>query len=226
MRHLGVIVPSSNTSTEIDFAAWAPPEVALHSARMWMVDATLEAAEAFVDDTAPKAARDLGTLEPDAVVFACTAAGATLGKEAEERLVERLGRLAGAPVVSTNAAVAVEMASHAPKRIAVITPYTPDITEGVAASRERDGYEVIHAAGMQIELNRDIGRVEPERLVDFATSELIAKRFDLIFVSCTNLRTADAIRPLEDRFAVPVVTSNGASMRAALDLLGLDAANL
>jgi maleate isomerase len=221
MRHLGVIVPSSNTSTEIDFAAWAPPEVALHSARMWMVDATLEAAEAFVDDTAPKAARDLGTLEPDAVVFACTAAGATLGKEAEDRLVERLGELAGAPVVSTNAAVAAEMASHGAKRIAVITPYTPDITAGVVASRERDGYEVVHAAGMEIELNRDIGRVEPERLIDFACAELAARSFDLIFVSCTNLRTADAIGPLQDRFGVPVVTSNAASMRAALDLLGL-----
>jgi maleate isomerase len=222
MRHLGVIVPSSNTSTEIDFAAWAPPGLALHAARMWMVDATLEAAEAFVDESAPQAARDLGTLEPDAVVFACTAAGATLGKAAEERLVERLAELAGAPVISTNAAVSAEMASHAPRRIAVITPYTPDITEGVAASRERDGYEVIHAAGMEIALNRDIGRVEPDRLVDFAAAELSDKSFDLIFVSCTNLRTAEAIDPLRERFDVPVVTSNGASMRAALKELGLE----
>lgn len=222
MRHLGVIVPSSNTSTEIDFAAWAPPEVSLHAARMWMVDATLEAAEAFVEESAPRAARDLGTLEPDAVVFACTAAGATLGKEAEERLVEHLAELAGAPVVSTNAAVATEVASHGVKRIAVITPYTPDITAGVVAARERDGYEVVHAAGMEIDLNRDIGRVEPEQLIEFATAELRDRSFDLIFVSCTNLRTAEAIEPLRDRFEVPVVTSNGASMRAALGVLGIE----
>lgn len=222
MRHLGVIVPSSNTSTEIDFAAWAPPGLSLHAARMWMVDATLAAAEAFVEESAPRAARDLGTLEPDAVIFACTAAGATLGKPAEERLVARLADLAGAPVVSTNAAVAAEMGAHAPRRIAVITPYTPDITESVAASRERDGYEVIHAAGMSIPLNRDIGRVEPDRLIDFATAELTDKTFDLIFVSCTNLRTADAIEPLQERFGVPVVTSNAASMRAALGVLGME----
>lgn len=222
MRHLGVIVPSSNTSTEIDFAAWAPPELSLHAARMWMVDATLEAAEAFVEESAPRAARDLGTLEPDAVIFACTAAGATLGKPAEERLVARLADLAGAPVVSTNAAVSAEMGAHAARRIAVITPYTPDITESVAASRERDGYEVIHAAGMSIPLNRDIGRVEPDHLIDFATAELTDKTFDLIFVSCTNLRTADAIEPLQEHFAVPVVTSNAASMRAALGVLGME----
>ncbi len=221
MRHLGVIVPSSNTSTEVDFAAWAPPGLALHAARMWMVDATLEAAESFVDEGAPQAARDLGTLEPAAVVFACTAAGATLGKAAEERLVERLAELAGAPVVSTNAAVSAEIAAFAPRRIAVLTPYTPDITAGVVAARERDGYEVVHAAGMAITLNRDIGRVEPDRLVEFATAELADRSFDLIFVSCTNLRTAAAIEPLEARFGVPVVTSNAASMRAALALLGL-----
>jgi maleate isomerase len=213
------MVPSSNTSTEIDFARSVPADVAVHAARMWMVDATLEAAEAFVDDGAPRAARDLGTLEPDAAVFACTAAGAVLGAERENELVEHLQELVGAPVVSTNAAVREEIESHRPARLAILTPYRPEITAGVVAARERDGHTVVHAAGMAIERNRDIGRVDLNGLMRFAEQELAGHRFDLLFVSCTNLRTADAIEPLRERFGVPVVTSNMASVRSALRVL-------
>ncbi|MBS1895711.1 MAG: aspartate/glutamate racemase family protein [Actinobacteria bacterium] len=221
MRHLGLMVPSSNTSTELDFAAWAPTDVGLHAARMWMVDATLEAATSFVEEEAPRAARQLGTLEPDAVVFACTAAGASLGPEGEAELERSLAEAAGVPVISTNAAVAAEIAARSPRRLAVLTPYTPDITEEVVGGRRREGYEVVSAAGMGIEMNREIGRVEASRLLDFARAELAGLDFDLLFVSCTNLRTAAAIEPLRELTGRPVVTSNGATMKAALVALGL-----
>jgi maleate isomerase len=225
-RHVGLIVPSSNTSTELDFAAWAPPGLALHAARMHMVEATLAAAEAFVADGAPRAARDLRTLEPDAVVFACTAAGAVLGDAGEAAFVADLARIAGAPVVSTNAACAEEIAAHAPRRIAILTPYLPDITAGIVAARTRAGYEVVRAAGMEIALNRDIGRVTPGELEAFARRELAGHAFDLLFISCTNLRTGGALGRLREHFGVPVVSSNGASLRATLRQVGLEPAEL
>ncbi len=220
VRHIGLLVPSSNTSTELDFAHGVPADVGIHSARMWMVDATREAAEALVDRAAPDAARLVGTVEPDVLVFACTAAGAMLGAEAERELVARLGALAGdVPVVSTNAAVRDEIAGHGAERIAILTPYLPDITAGVVAARRADGLEVVHAAGMGIDLNREIGRVDDDRLLAFAERELAGRSFDLLFVSCTNLRTATAAPRLAERFGVPVVTSNGASLAAALAAL-------
>lgn len=224
-RHIGLLVPSSNTSTELDFAAGLPEGVGVHSARMWMVDASREAAEALVDHGAPDAARLIGTLDPDVLVFACTAAGAMLGVAAEDRLVERLSALAGgAPVVSTNAAVRAEIAHHGARQIAILTPYLPDITAGIATARQADGLEVVHAAGMGIAVNREIGRVDDERLLAFAEHELADRRFDLLFVSCTNLRTATATPRLERRFGVPVVTSNGASLAAALRTIGTNPA--
>ncbi len=226
MKHVGLIVPSSNTSTELDFAALAPPGVALHSARMFMEEATFDAATAFHETEAPRAARELGTLEPDVIVFACTAAGAALGPDGEAALVRHLGELGRAPIVSTNAAVAAEIAVHRPRRIAILTPYADASTDAVADARRRAGYDVVHAAGMGIGLNRDIGRVEPEQLTAFAEAELDGVDFDLLFVSCTNLRTAEAESLLAQRFGRPVVTSNVASIRRTLELVGGESIDL
>jgi maleate isomerase len=121
--------------------------------------------------------------------------------------------------VSTNAAVADEIAGYRPDRIAILTPYADHSTDSVVEARRRAGYDVVHAAGMGIELNRDIGRVEPAQLMHFAEQQLNGVEFDLLFVSCTNLRTAEAEPMLRERFGRPVVTSNGASVRRALALL-------
>jgi maleate isomerase len=213
------MVPSSNVATELDYRDWLSSDVSLHSARMFMHDASLEACRALVEEHAPRAARDLATLEPDVVVFSCTGAGALLGERGEAELVERIAEIAGAPVVSTNEAVTRMLDAHAPERVAVLTPYVPEVVESVVAARERAGHRVVHAAGMGIPTNRDIARIEPSALLEFAEAELRDVVFDLLFVSCTNLRTAPVVEPLERRFGVPVVTSNLASCRAALEVL-------
>jgi maleate isomerase len=109
--------------------------------------------------------------------------------------------------------------AHAPERVAVLTPYVQEVVETVVAARERAGHHVVHAAGMGIPTNRAIGSVEPAELLAFAEAELRSVAFDLLFVSCTNLRTAPVVELLESRFGVPVVTSNLATCRAALELV-------
>lgn len=219
LSYLGLLVPSSNVSTELDYREWLPPDVSLHSARMFMRDASMEACRALVEEHALGAARDLATLEPDVVVFSCTGAGALLGERGEAELVKRLAEIAGAPVVSTNDAVTRIIDTHAPERVAVLTPYIPEVVETVVAARERAGHRVVHAAGMGIPTNREIAKVGPAELLGFAETELADVDFDLLFVSCTNLRTAPVLEPLERRFGVPVVTSNLASCRAALEAM-------
>lgn len=219
LRYLGLLVPSSNTATELDYRDWLPPDVSLHAARMFMHDASLDACRALVEEHAPRAARELATLEPDVVVFSCTGAGALLGEQGEAELVERLAAIAGVPVVSTNEAVSRMIDAHRPNRIAVLTPYVPEVVETVVAARERAGHRVVYATGMGIATNREIGRVDPEEVLEFAEAELRDVEFDLLFVSCTNLRTAPVVERLERRFGVPVVTSNLASCRVALETM-------
>lgn len=217
---LGVLVPSSNVSTERDYHDLLPDEVSLHVARMYMADASTDAARALVNQHVWRAAEDLATARPHVAVFSCTGAGAMLGPAGERELIDRLTGVLGCPVVSTNDAVSRVLDRHKDKgtRLAVLTPYVDDITAHVVAGRQREGYEIVCAAGMGIEQNFDIARVGEDDLLAFAEQHLRGVDFDMLFVSCTNLRMANAVASLREVYDVPVVASNVASLEAALEM--------
>jgi maleate cis-trans isomerase len=103
-RRVGLMIPSSNTMMEVDFARDLPPGTALHTARMYMEDTTPAGENRMLDEFALPAARDLGTARPDVVVFGCTSAGALRGNDYDAQLCQQISELTGAPVVSTNGA--------------------------------------------------------------------------------------------------------------------------
>jgi maleate cis-trans isomerase len=57
-----------------------------------------------------------------------------------------------------------------------------------------------------------------------AARDALVEGSDSIVISCTNLRAAPAIAPLEAELGIPVVTSNQAGIWQSLRLLGIDAA--
>ncbi len=222
-RRIGVIVPSSNTVVEVDFARGLPAGVTLHTARMFLAETTEAAEREMVTRYVPQAAIDLASLRPHVVAFACTSAGAVLGAEGEAKLIEDLARVTAARVISTNEAVKARIERHRPDRVAVITPYVDELNDRIRAGLEGRGLNVVHLAGLGLIENFAIGRVTPERIVAFAEQQVADRSFDLLFVSCTNFRGMEARAALAERFGVPVVTSNQATIEAALEVLGLPA---
>src|SRR5215211_1915953 len=85
---IGLIVPSSNTVVETDFFRQLPPDVTLHTARMFLADTTAEAERVMVSKYLPQAIDDIASIRPDVVAFACTSAGAVLGARGEAQLIE------------------------------------------------------------------------------------------------------------------------------------------
>ena len=88
---VGLMIPSSNTMMEVDFARDLPPGTALHTARMFMEDTTPAGESRMLDEFALPAARDLGTARPDVVVFGCTSAGVLRGNDYDAELCRRIG---------------------------------------------------------------------------------------------------------------------------------------
>jgi maleate isomerase len=223
LARLGLIVPSSNTVAESDFARSLPESVSLHTARMFL-DETTEAQErTMLERHAPRAATDLGTAKPDAVVFCCTSAGAILGVDGEAALEARLEALAGAPIVSTNAAVGRCLEQVGARRVTVVTAYVEELNRAIAATLEQRGFEVAAITGMGITDNFAIAEVEPDEIVRFASDRVRPGSADVLFVSCTNLRSLEAAAALCDLLDMPVVTSNMASISVALERIGLPA---
>jgi maleate isomerase len=222
-RRVGVIVPSSNTTVEADFMRVLPVGVTVHAARMFLAETTAEAERRMIYDHVPIAVADLATLQPHVVAFACTSGGAVLGAEGEAKLIGDIARETGAPVVSTNDAVGAIIERHGRQRIAVLTPYVDELNQAIRAGLERRGLSVVHIAGLGITNNFGICSVTPREIVAFAERELAGLAFDLLFVSCTNFRAVEARPLLQQRFGVPVVTSNQATIEATFAAIGASA---
>ena len=217
---VGLMIPSSNTIMEMDFARDLPPGTALHSARMFMQDTTAAGEIRMLDEFALPAARDLGTARPDVVVFGCTSAGALRGNDHDTELCAQISELSGAPVVSTIGAVRAAIADSGATSIGVITPYVDELNEKIRASIEADGIRVAAIAGLGITDNFAIAQVGHDDIVAFAASalgQLAAQRsIGLVFASCTNFGAAAARPAIARRLGLPVVTSNQAALAAAV----------
>ena len=213
---VGLIVPSSNTVAEVDFYRHLPPGATLHTARMYLDQVTPDEEAVMLDEHLPAAVRDLATVRPDAVVFACTSAGTLRGNASERELVAWMGERTGARTISVASAVRRAIAARGARRVGVATPYVEALNEKIRASLEQDGLEVVGVRGMGITANADIGAVPPERIVEFACDEYGDADIELLFVSCTNFRSLEARERIEHDLGLPVVTSNHAALEAVL----------
>ena len=216
---VGLMIPSSNTMMEVDFARDLPPGTALHTARMFMEDTTPAGENRMLDEFALPAARDLGTARPDVVVFGCTSAGALRGNAYDTELCGRISAIAGAPVTSTIGAVRAAIETSGAVSVGVITPYVDELNEKIKASIEADGTRVATIQGLGITDNFAIAEVSHDEIVEFAVRALgsLAARgsIDLVFASCTNFGAMAARTEIAERLGLPVVTSNQAVLAAA-----------
>lgn len=210
---IGLLVPSSNTTMEPDFYAMAPRGVTVHTARMRLTRVTPEALILMAEDT-ERAAGLLADAGVDVIVYGCTTGSLVGGVEWEEDLVRRIGEETGIPAVSTSSAVVDALRSLGAKRIGVATPYSEKLNGLEKRFLEDLGFQVTGIRGLGLLDNLDIGRVGRGTLEELVRS--VAEEADAIFVSCTNLPVVGLIEEFEKELDRPVVTSNQASMWAAL----------
>jgi maleate isomerase len=224
---VGLMIPSSNTMMEVDFARDLPAGTALHTARMFLEDTTAASEIRMLDEFALPAARDLGTARPDVVVFGCTSAGALRGNDYDAELCARISELTGAPTVSTIGAVRAAIADSGATSVGVITPYVDELNERIKASIEADGTRVAAIAGLGITENFAIAEVGRDDIVAFAVralGQLAAQAsIGLAFASCTNFGAMAARHDIATRLGLPVVTSNQAALAAAVARLSAPA---
>lgn len=210
---IGLLVPSSNTTMEPDFHSMAPEGVSVHTARMRLDEVTPDGLIRMADD-AERGAALLATAGVDVIVYGCTTGSLVGGVKWEESLVRNIHENTGVRTTSTSGAVVLALRSLSARRVGVATPYTDVLNRLETQFLEDHGFQVAAIEGLGLVDNLEIGRVE--RDVIEGLIEAVASEADTIFISCTNLPALDLIDGLERRHGRPVVTSNQASLWAAL----------
>ncbi len=212
MSRIGLLLPSSNTTMEPDLYSMAPKDVTVHTARMMLRDVTPEGLEEMAGEAA-RAARLLKTAEVDILAYGCTSGSLIRGVEWEKSLKRRLEETAGVPAITTAGAVVEGLKTLEAERVSVFTPYTDVVNMHERTFLEAHGYKVDIIRGLGLTDNQRIGRVPGEQLESFIVP---APGSDEVFVSCTNLPVVHLIEKLEEKHRLPFVTSNQATMWAAL----------
>ena len=223
---IGLIVPSSNTTCEEEFHLMAPEGVSIHTARAFnpevKAEEEKEAAILQMNSEIVKAARELGSVEPAVIVYACTTGSFIKGPGYDREIGERIKGETGVPGVSTTTAVTEALKALGLKRAVLATPYHEKIGEREKAFFENaiPDFRFVVEKHLGIVPNLPKGRLTPYSAYKTAR-DIDTQEADGIFISCTNWRTIEIIEELEADTGKPVVTSNQASMWMALKIMGV-----
>lgn len=221
-KRVGLIVPSTNTVMEPDLYRNLPACTTVHTSRMLLEGSvTIEAEEMMLDVYLPECAKQIGTLQPDVVVFGCTSAGALRGPAYEQELAGEISKATGAPTVTIMGAVVDELQRIGAKSIAMLTPYSEEINETIKDSLETSGFTVPYMNGMDVKGAFNIAAVSPDEIVEYVREQLEGVESDCLFVSCANLRSVDVLERIREVAGRPVVTSNQAVLEGVRKAIGV-----
>jgi maleate isomerase len=219
---LGLIVTSSDGTSEAEYSRYSPDGISVQAARMLLEDGVADAAtlEQMSQDTEACAAR-LATADVDVIAYACTAGSLIKGIGFEEEIERRISDVADVPAVATAAAIKRAFETLDMNSIGITTPYIEELNQREREFLEGSGYEVVDIEGLGYRTDSEICGEPPETAYREA-QKLDCRDADGVFISCTGYRTFEIIEQLEQDLGVPVVTSNQATLWDALRKMNVD----
>lgn len=222
MHRLGVILPSSNTTVEYEFSkALQGIDVSVHYARVPLQEVTVQGLEGM-ECRLEEAAQLLADAKVDVVAFACTSGSLVKGLGYDSKLAKHISEVAHCPALTTSGAVLEALKALNARKICLGTPYLSEVAAKEVEFLEGNGFEVLKEQSLGIKENLKIGQLTPVDAEKLA-KKVFTKGSDAVFVSCTNFRTFEALTKLECELGVPVISSNSATLWAALNALEKEA---
>lgn len=153
----------------------------------------------------------------DAICYSCTSASVVIGDKEVEAAIQVAKP--GVPVVTPPMAAMTGLRTLGARRISVLTPYTVETSEPMAAYFTAHGFDIASFTCLGLEDDREMARIPPSELVKAAVAAM-ARGAEALFISCTALRAAVAAADIEEAIGKPVVTSNQATAWQCLRLSG------
>lgn len=219
---IGRISPSPETVGCEEWRRAMPEGVCLVETRTLIHDVTVEGLVETVKQV-ERAALELASAEVDVILHAGTAIAFFRGFGHDQELSRRITGATGIQATTSLTAVVEALRKLGIRRPAIATSYLPEIDARLVDVLTQSGFAVAAIRGMGLKRSIDMGKVMPEETYRLAHAVArSAEDADGIFISCGNLRSFEAIEPLEKDIGLPVVTSNQAGLWQALRMAGID----
>lgn len=142
----------------------------------------------------------------DAIGYGCTSGAAMIG---ENRIDEILRRVH--PEAKTSnplSACKAALSALGLRRIALITPYAPEVTGEMQDRLQASGIEINAVASFDQRDDFTVARVSPPSIREAVLRIGARADCDAVFISCTSLRGLSVIADAETELGKPVLSSN------------------
>ena len=223
------MVPCSNRNLEPDFQLLAPAGVSVHFVRLEVDDLDAmpdsETLQRYANAPIEEPTRLLTAATVDVIAYGCTSATLSGSPQFDAELCEKIERLSGLPTITAARSLLEALATLGISRIAFASPYVRELHERGIKFLEDSGLNVVSEA----DVGRDLGNYEQEMnpsAVYRLGREADDPSADALVLSCTEMRSVEAIEALERDLGKPVITSNQALVFACLRRMGLSASSV
>ena len=212
---IGLIIPSVNRMSEVQFNHYAPEGLGILVAR-GRVAGKWSKPVAELSDEIAHAAETLADANPDLIVFHCTHTSMKEGADGEARIIELIRRTTGIEALSTSSLVNDALHALGIKTVVLLSPYmsNADIVAYLAAA----GIRVVKDVALKCPTPGEFETITPARWLELAR-EHDTPEADGIFLSCTNTTQIEAVAAVEKALGKPVVNSNQAVLWGCLKRL-------
>jgi maleate isomerase len=217
-HHFGVLIPSTNTTVEIEYSRLLPATLQAHVGRL-LTSGTGPFAPSLDADVEYQA-RLLGTARVEVVSLAQTSAS-LFADDYDATVVQRMSTAAGVPAITSAQAIGQAVKALGARRIALVSPYSPPVIQRAKQYYEgKFGLDVVALEGFAASDSYMIGKLGPENARD-AFARINRPEIEVLVVPGGNFPTMSFIPAWEHEFGKPVITTNQAALWAMMRIMGV-----
>lgn len=218
---LGLIVLKTDETLEAESrSVFAAADIACFHARIpnhpLVTNETLAQMERDLPDTASLLPADI---HYGAIGYACTSGATVIGPKNIAAGIHT--HHPGVNVTDPITAVMAGLRALDARKIGVLTPYLPEVTQGMQNLLESEGFEVATLGSFEQIEDRKIARITERSTYEAIVSLSETATCDAFFASCTNLRCFGIIKAAEAATGKPMISSNQALSWHMLRLAGV-----
>ena len=228
---IGMIVPSSNITMEKEIPQAinsnrfeSKPVITYHSARVGLKNVSREELKKM-NLSAVGAAESLADASVDIILYACLVAVMIEGKGAHKISEKELREAAyhetaDIPVVTSAGALVQTLKDIGIRKVAVIAPYLPSLTDTVCGYIQDEGVEVIDSHSLAVTNNLEVGELDQSQLVSIASS-MSEEAEAVVLSACVQMPSLDVLAKTEELLGKPVISAATATVYQAMKKLGM-----
>lgn len=222
---IGVLLPYTNVNLEPDMQWLCPSGCTMHFERMGgyeieKIPGSEQMAGLGASDLT-ETIRLISGIRPAAVLYGCTSATLTHGTGFDTKLADDIHSKTNAPSITAAGALSQSIHDLGVSAVGFSSPYVGEVNKQAIAFLNAKNVSTVCCADIGRELdNYGQGELTPDEVYELAL-KADSKEAEAIVLSCTDMRSVEALDRIEAQTGKPVVTSNLALVFQLCKLLNL-----